>query len=611
MQRKIIIAIILTVVIISTGVWIIGHLIVDESIDRSLKDRLTLAGIIAKNIDLLLERNLNRLYDISLSGKIDIGDNDWGPEKEALRAAYQYSIFTDGIFLLDRKGNVVQAYPQRLNSSVNLMSVPYVSSIINEGRPAISDIYTVEPKKKKVIYAMVPLRSKEGDIVGVAGGEIDPTNLRFNEIIKSVTAESNTYMEIVDSHGIIIASNNPKRIFTDSDHNKFLQTIISERKPIIRTCHRCHLESVEGRGDAGRSTDILAFAPLETVHWGVSIVQPEKDIFAPARRLNKTILAISIGSIGIALIIAMGMSKSIVKPIHRLIDATHKITTGDLSAAIEFGGRDEIGKLSSSFEIMRLKLSDSLEGLHQYNVQLEEKVLERTKRIKESHEKVENLLKKVMSVQEEERKRIARGLHDDTMQSLSALLMKMKMFKAYPEQISVGKINEMEKILFDTLDGIHNIIQNLRPSVLDDLGLESAVRWLLDRHLGDKGITYFFNVLGEPEKRSRLTPGIEISLFRIIQEAVINIARHASAENVFIILKYLSDSMSVCIEDDGCGIDLASVLKNEEEGRGLGILGMKERVYLLDGRFQICSMPDSGTRIDIWIPLTPNSGANV
>lgn len=611
MQRKIIIAIILTVVIISTGVWIIGHLIVDESIDRSLNDRLTLAGIIAKNIDLLLERNLNRLYDISLSGKIDIGDNDWGPEKEALRAAYQYSIFTDGIFLLDRKGNVVQAYPQRLNSSVNLMSVPYVSSIINEGRPAISDIYTVEPKKKKVIYAMVPLRSKEGDIVGVVGGEIDPTNLRFNEIIKSVTAESNTYMEIVDSHGIIIASNNPKRIFTDSDHNKFLQTIISERKPIIRTCHRCHLESVEGRGDAGRSTDILAFAPLETVHWGVSIVQPEKDIFAPARRLNKTILAISIGSIGIALIIAIGMSKGIVKPIHRLIDATHKITTGDLSAAIEFGGRDEIGKLSSSFEIMRLKLSDSLEGLHQYNVQLEERVLERTKRIKESHEKVENLLKKVMSVQEEERKRIARGLHDDTMQSLSALLMKMKMFKAYPEQISVGKINEMEKILFDTLDGIHNIIQNLRPSVLDDLGLESAVRWLLDRHLGDKGITYFFNVLGELEKRSRLTPGIEISLFRIIQESVINIARHASAENVFIILRYLSDSMSVCIEDDGCGIDLTSVLKNEEEGRGLGILGMKERVYLLDGRFQICSMPDSGTRIDIWIPLTPNSGANV
>ena len=461
MQRKIIIAIILTVVIISTGVWIIGHLIVDESIDRSLKDRLTLAGIIAKNIDLLLERNLNRLYDISLSGKIDIGDNDWGPEKEALRAAYQYSIFTDGIFLLDRKGNVVQAYPQRLNSSVNLMSVPYVSSIINEGRPAISDIYTVEPKKKKVIYAMVPLRSKEGDIVGVVGGEIDPTNLRFNEIIKSVTAESNTYMEIVDSHGIIIASNNPKRIFTDSDHNKFLQTIISERKPIIRTCHRCHLENVEGRGDAGRSTDILAFAPLETVHWGVSIVQPEKDIFAPARRLNKTILAISIGSIGIALIIAIGMSKSIVKPIHRLIDATHKITTGDLSAAIEFGGRDEIGKLSSSFEIMRLKLSDSLEGLHQYNVQLEERVLERTKRIKESHEKVEKLLKKVMSVQEEERKRIARGLHDDTMQSLSALLMKMKMFKAYPEQISAGKINEMQKILFDTLDGIHNIIQNL------------------------------------------------------------------------------------------------------------------------------------------------------
>lgn len=258
MQRKIIIAIILTVVIISTGVWIIGHLIVDESIDHSLNDRLTLAGIIAKNIDLLLERNLNRLYDISLSGKIDLGDNDWGPEKEALRAAYQYSIFTDGIFLLDRKGNVVQAYPQRLNSSVTLMSMPYVSSIINEGRPAISDIYTVEPKKKKVIYAMVPLRSKEGNIVGVAGGEIDPTNLRFNEIIKSVTAESNTYSRSVHGGALILEHNEDVPICSDchNAHDITDPRTTDFHNAVPQLCGNCHANKVLTK-KYGISPDVL------------------------------------------------------------------------------------------------------------------------------------------------------------------------------------------------------------------------------------------------------------------------------------------------------------------------------------------------------------------
>ena len=85
MQKKIIIAIIINVIILSAGLGIIGHLTINQSIDRSLHSRLTLAGIIANNVDLLLERSLNRLYDISLSGKIDLKDNNWKPEKRLFR----------------------------------------------------------------------------------------------------------------------------------------------------------------------------------------------------------------------------------------------------------------------------------------------------------------------------------------------------------------------------------------------------------------------------------------------------------------------------------------------------------------------------------------------
>jgi len=610
MQKKIIIAIILNVIVLSIGLGIIGYLTVDETINRSLHNRLTLASIIAKNIDFLLERSLNRLYDISLSGKVDLSDNNWEPEKKALQEAYQYSIFTDGIFLLDKTGNMVLTYPARLENHENLLSIPYVSRILMDGKPVMSDIYTVEPMKKKVIYAMVPLKNKNGDIVGVAGGEIDPTNLRFNQTINAVPTEPNTYLEIVDSRGIVIASNNPKRIFTGSDHNRFLENLIAQRKSEIRTCHRCHSENEKRMGTSEtRSTDILAFAPLEMAHWGVSIIQPEKDVFAPAAKLKKTFLAFSIGSIAIALVIAIGMSRSIVRPVHELIDASHKIAEGDMSKSIEFGGVDEIGMLSSSFEIMRVKLADSLEGLRRYNIELEERVIERTRQIRDSQQKVQNLLKKVLSTQEEERKRIARGLHDETMQSLSALLMKINMCKLDTENISLEKIEEMKGIVLNTLDGIHNIIQNLRPTILDDLGLEAAIKWLVDKHLVEKGITCFLNISGAEGKR--FNSRIETAIFRIIQEAITNVSKYAAAENVFIILKYLKDSITVDIEDDGEGFDVPFALRRTEDGRGLGILGMKERAYLLDGRLQICSTPNSGTRIGLWIPVEHYGDKNV
>ncbi|MDP3112413.1 MAG: histidine kinase [Thermodesulfovibrionales bacterium] len=600
MQKKIIIAIIINVIILSAGLGIIGHLTINQSIDRELHSRLTLAGIIANNIDLLLERSLNRLYDISLSGKIDLKDNNWKPEKEALQIAYQYSIFTDGIFLMDRTGNVVLTYPSRLENHENLLSNPYVSKIIMEGKPVISDIHTVEPTGKKVIYAMVPLKSKHGDIVGVVGGEIDPTSFRLSQSIEGMPREPNTYLEIIDSHGIIIVSNNPKRVFLSSDHNRFMENLIAQKKPEIRTCHRCH-SGAGGKGDE-RSTDILAFAPLKMAHWGVSIIQPEKDVFAPSEKLRTTFIAFSLGSIGIALIIAIGMSKSIVKPVHKLIDATHKIAEGDMSKSIAFGGIDEIGILSSSFEVMRVKLADSLEGLRQYNIQLEERVVERTKQIKASQQKVENLLKMIISAEEEERKRIARGLHDETMQTLSALLMKIDMCsKMYAEHLPSEKIDEMRNIALKSLDEIHSVIQNLRPTIVDDLGLEAGIRWLFDKHLAEKGITCDFNVIGAEGKRFNYR--IETSLFRILQEAVINISKHASAENVFIVLQYMPDSIAVYMEDDGKGFDAPDVLKHTDDVRGLGIMGMRERAYLVNGKLHICSTPGNGTSLSLWIPL--------
>jgi signal transduction histidine kinase len=604
MHKRIIVSVLLSILIIITSLGIASYITVNNTITRSLNRRVELANTIAKHTDSVLQDNFNRLYDISLSGGADFRDNNWEPEKKALQAAYQYSIFTDGIFLLDKIGNMVLTYPPRLDHSVNLLSIPYISKVIHEGKPSISDIYTVEPSQKKVIFALVPLKSKDGEIIGVAGGEINPTNYMLSQIIKSAPYAPNTHMEIVDSHGVVIASSNPDRIFTGSDHNSFLANQIEKKISTVRRCHRCHIdEKMRGKDIDERSTDVLAFSPLEMAPWGVSILQPEKDVFAPASDLKKTFLLFSAISISVALLMAVGMSRSIVKPVHELIEATRSIAAGDMSRSVGFGGVDEIGMLSSSFEVMRVKLADSLESLHQYNVELERRVFERTKEINQSQKKVEKLLNKVMTAQEEERKRVARGLHDETMQSLSAILMKIDMCLLYGEHPSPEKIGEIKEIVLNTLEDIRTMIQNLRPSILDDLGLEASIRWLLDKHLWERGITYYFNIIGDHS--IRFSSNFETTFFRIIQEAIVNIARHAEAENVFFIMKIEENRISVDIEDDGKGFDVRSALKRTEDGRGLGILGMKERVYLRDGKVLICSEPGCGTRVSLWIPLKP------
>lgn len=605
MQKKIIIAILLTVVIISGSLGLISYIAVRESIDHTLQHKLELSEIVARNIDLLLSSSLKRLYDISLSGTIDLSDANWVPERDALKKAYDYSIFSDGLFILDRNGNVVFNYPYQPLSYVNLLSRPNVSTTITEGKPFISDIFTVEPTGKKMIYILVPLKNRHGLVEGAVGAEIDPATQNFREIIRSLPSEKNAFMELIDSHGVVIASSDPKRMFKDQSegHSQFLTKLIAGKKPVITKCHRCHTAAAdEAAARNERSNDIMAYAPLELTSWGVSIIQPEKDILSPIATMKRSFLLVSFIFIGLALIIAIGMSRAIVKPVHELIDATVKISGGDMSKTIAFGGMDEIGKLSSSFEVMRVKLADSIEALHLHTIELEEKVTERTRQINDNRQKIKELLKKVITSQEEERKRIAREFHDVLMQDLAATLIKIETCEKYPETVTPEKIKSIRDIIEKSIDEVYSIIKNLRPSVLDDLGFEAAVRWLLDHHLESKGIKCYINIYNTINTLE-FEPQIEIELFRIIQEVIVNISKHAAAHNVFALLEIRENDLVIEIEDDGCGFDPDADFLSDTSTRGLGLLGMKERAAFLNWDLKIRSTPQQGTRVYLRVPL--------
>jgi signal transduction histidine kinase len=160
------------------------------------------------------------------------------------------------------------------------------------------------------------------------------------------------------------------------------------------------------------------------------------------------------------------------------------------------------------------------------------------------------------------------------------------------------RLDEAKALAVRTIEEVHRMILDLRPSVLDDLGLQSAIRWYAERHLVSRGLS----VRCEFEAEDRRLPGaFETALFRVCQEAMSNIARHAQAETVLIQLSESDGVIRIEIEDDGKGFEPGNV--SHADRRHFGLMGIEERVEILGGKVRIESAPGKGTRIHLEIPL--------
>ena len=256
----------------------------------------------------------------------------------------------------------------------------------------------------------------------------------------------------------------------------------------------------------------------------------------------------------------------------------------------------EVGKLSSG----DIQLLDSIAA--QIAIAVENAKLHQEMQRKE--EIRSELLQDIFLIQEEERRRIARELHDETSQVLASLAASLEavagMLPASADEAK-ATLRKLQLLSVNSLDEIHKLIYELRPTLLDDLGLVSAIRWLADNSLGAAGVTVSIKTSG---RERRLAPKLETTLFRAIQEAVNNIARHAQAKNAIIGLRFKKTVIRVHIRDDGRGFDVKEAISSKVRPRGLGLLGMKERVELINGTLSIRSYQGGGgTEIDIEIPL--------
>lgn len=209
----------------------------------------------------------------------------------------------------------------------------------------------------------------------------------------------------------------------------------------------------------------------------------------------------------------------------------------------------------------------------------------------------------IINAQEQERKRIARELHDETSQVLTSLLISLAILEeSVTTQEARDRIADTRKLAHQTLRAIRNLSIDLRPSALDDLGLLPALRWYVKEYQQKCAIEVEFSA---PGFKDRLSPEMETALYRIVQEALTNTARHANAKKVVITMREDGGTVYTSIVDNGCGFDFDALRRSPDQERGLGLAGMNERVLLLDGSLEVHSSPGHGTTIEVRIPLEP------
>nr|WP_296225791.1 sensor histidine kinase [Ralstonia sp. UBA689] len=269
--------------------------------------------------------------------------------------------------------------------------------------------------------------------------------------------------------------------------------------------------------------------------------------------------------------------------------------------------QDKTRQLNEANERLEQRVVDRTAQLTATNKELRQEIVDR-KRVERALERAREELSEMASVsataREEEKRRIARELHDELAQSLAALKVDMQLFE---HQLAGGskslaqRVALMERTLDDAIAATRRIASDLRPPMLDDLGLVPACRWLIQSFQRRYGIQCELTIV---PSQFELAEPYATTVYRAMQECLANVARHAQASLVHVRLSYCAPELVLSVRDNGVGFDQASAGRSDS----FGLIGLRERAYLVQGRLRIESSPGAGTLVELTIPETTASG---
>jgi len=341
---------------------------------------------------------------------------------------------------------------------------------------------------------------------------------------------------------------------------------------------------------------LSSFTPLSIpdLRWIMLSEIDETEAFRPVYELRKRLILIGLVILLLSAILGVLMAQTVTRPILSLVRLAERFGKGELSQRARVDSNDEIGLLASTFNTMAGKIQSHTSQLRdEINVRIHAEV-----ELTRSQEELRNLSVHLQRVREEERKGFAREIHDELGQRLTTMKLQLSLLledfltgEAVAEERIVSVIQDIDA----TIQSVKRLISELRPGLLDDLGLTAAIEWQTEEFQRRTGIRCDLSI--SPQEIV-LDQERSTAVFRIFQETLTNIARHSGASHVNIYLTDNSDEIELVISDDGCGISAEQI----DDSSSFGLIGMRERAHAWGGSLVISGREHEGTVVSVSIP---------
>jgi signal transduction histidine kinase len=530
------------------------------------------AAVLSAAIGAAVREDLSLLARTADGPHVDLDDRRDEPERSALDEALRHARLFSAAAFVDGSGALAVASEGIDGAALSSAAFKDVlARAVGAGRPLAGSVMAAASGRRFVVL-LVPLQPHQGRAAGAALGIVDVPSRYLDALAAALALGPQVRVALVDGEG---------------------QALLAGR------------EVPESAS--------MSSVPVAGSSWELQLYDTSPDPLGPIAAFRNRSLWLAPSLTALAMLFGWGIAKSVRRPLTLLTRSAERIAHGDLEVPVDTSGSqaagDEIARLAGALEGMRASLKSSMDTIARANRELEQRVLDRTRelvdvniRLEERERLRRHLLRQLISAQEDERRRIARDLHDELSQTLAGLGMGVNaVVGACADPATRERLFEIGELVHRMHEELARLIVNLRPSVLDDLGLAAAIAWFAEHHLGTAGLSFRCEL---DDLTARLSPEAEIAIFRAVQEAIVNVSRHARAETVLIQAAAPDGRLVIEIEDDGEGFDPADAAGEPGSLRGIGLLGMRERIEILGGTVVVDSEPGRGTRVVIDVPAT-------
>ena len=511
------------------------------------------------------------------STAVELGEmnGDPGQLQGVLQArAAVLSPFTAGVGVLDTAGTAIAATRLAEPSlGLNFAFRPYFQEAQRAQGPVFSTVFQDQPAGFDAVIIAVPVR-RQGAFAGLLVGELALSRREWARDLNLLRTDEGGQAYLIDNASVIIYHPDPDRIgqSVQSDPDVWRLVIGGEARSVLQ------------RPAGAQERMVVAYAPLPGIAWGLITEEPWEAIVAPIMPYQWAAAGLLTLGVALALVALVLSVRRVTRPVNALIAAGQEVAGGRPFRPLAVEGPPDMRTLLAVINQMVARLGEQRAALRSY-------------------------AQRVLAGQEEERLRLSRDLHDETVQDLIALTQRLELCSDLWEEnpaAARGELQQVRELARGAAAEVRRMSNNMRPSILADLGLAAGLQ-ALARDLGRSlpGARVSCEVVGEEQ---RLSPELELTAFRIAQEALTNVRKHAAtASRVNIALFYEAWGIQLMIEDDGSGFEPAAAQALVHAGH-MGLTGMAERAQLFGGRLQVNSTPGEGATVSLRLPRQLDAG---